>query len=182
MLNELAIFGMQQPLSSEQKIQNRNQINSIIIFTGIAGIWLTLNPNDLSAPIRIDGGLHRRDILLIQRKVETLVERQRRLFQVKHVNQDPVSSVVFFHQVVDAFFEEIVCVGSEEGGAFGHIDHYFACLETNGRGALHLHGLLWLRGNVGLTEKIDDILHEDPAGKREDFIRFIDTHVSECVD
>jgi Helitron helicase-like domain at N-terminus len=37
-----------------------------------------------------------------------------------------------------------------EDSVFGRISHYYAGVETNNRGALHLHGLMWLEGNLDL--------------------------------
>ncbi len=36
--------------------------------------------------------------------------------------------------------------GQTAGGLFGPILNYFATVETNGCGILHLHRLVWLRG------------------------------------
>ncbi len=33
-----------------------------------------------------------------------------------------------------------------EGGIFGHVKAFIACPETNGRGSLHVHYILWIHG------------------------------------
>lgn len=47
------------------------------------------------------------------------------------------------------FFKFYVKVG--EPSVFGRVNQYFGAVETNERGALHLHGLLWLHGNMRLS-------------------------------
>ena len=59
---------------------------------------------------------------------------------------DPVSSAVFFHREVSLFFQHYVRTG--EDSVFGRVSHQFGAVETNEWGALHVHGLLWLGGNV----------------------------------
>ncbi|KAI1097077.1 hypothetical protein F4804DRAFT_352725 [Jackrogersella minutella] len=53
LLKEISIFGKQQPLSNEEKVNQRNMIKSLIVKHGLPAIWFTINPNDLSSPIRI---------------------------------------------------------------------------------------------------------------------------------
>ena len=70
---------------------------------------------------------------------------------------DPVSSAKFFKIIVDAFIEKIAKIGDYKGGIFGPCDSYFATTETTGRGALHLHCLVWIMGNVGIQNLRDRI-------------------------
>jgi hypothetical protein len=46
-----------------------------------------------------------------------------------------------------------VRVGEES--VFGRISEYFGAVETNERGSLHVHGLLWLQGNMGLASVLN---------------------------
>ena len=68
---------------------------------------------------------------------------------------DPVAVALHFRAFVDAFLRYFLgydaatrCFakrGGEPAGAFGEIIGYHATYETNARGALHLHSLLWCR-------------------------------------
>jgi hypothetical protein len=62
---------------------------------------------------------------------------------------------LFFHREISMFFRHYVKVG--EDSVFGRISQYFGAVETNERGALHLHGLLWLRGNMCLSAFWKDV-------------------------
>ena len=71
------------------------------------------------------------------------------------------------------FFEHYVKTG--EDSVFGRISQYFGAVETNERGALHLHGLLWLQGNMHLSSILKDLQKEDQATYRDRVIRYVDS-------
>lgn len=43
-------------------------------------------------------------------------------------------------------------VSRRQDGLLGPISHYYGVVETNSRGMLHLHYMLWLNGNLGLAD------------------------------
>ncbi|KJZ70119.1 hypothetical protein HIM_10489 [Hirsutella minnesotensis 3608] len=91
-----------------------------------------------------------------------------------------MSSAVFFHREMKLFFDHYVKVGEES--VFGRISKYYGAVETNERGALHVHGLLWLHGNAHLSSMLADIHGEDQAAYRERIIRYVDSVFSEDLD
>uniref|UniRef100_A0A0D2YIM1 Helitron helicase-like domain-containing protein n=1 Tax=Fusarium oxysporum (strain Fo5176) TaxID=660025 RepID=A0A0D2YIM1_FUSOF len=68
---------------------------------------------------------------------------------------DSVSLAIFFHRKVSMCFEHYVNVGEES--VFVLVSQYNVAVETNERGALHLHGLLWLQGNMHLSTLSRDV-------------------------
>ncbi|KAM4067858.1 ATP-dependent DNA helicase PIF1 [Hirsutella rhossiliensis] len=74
---------------------------------------------------------------------------------------DPMSSAVFFHREMTLFFEHYVNVG---------------------RSALHIHGLLWLRGNAGIGDALAGPDAEEQAAYRERIVRYVDSVFSEELD
>jgi hypothetical protein len=70
-------------------------------------------------------------------------------------------------------------VKTGEESVFGRINQYFGAVETNERGALHLHGLLWLQGNMQLSSILTDVEGEDEREYREDVIRYVDSVFTE---
>ncbi len=54
-----------------------------------------------------------------------------------------------------SFFKHYVRVGKPS--IFGKVSNYYATVETNDRGALHLHGLLWLENSLFLPNLISDL-------------------------
>ncbi|OAQ57458.2 ATP-dependent DNA helicase PIF1 [Pochonia chlamydosporia 170] len=75
------------------------------------------------------------------------------------------------------FFEHYVKVGEES--VFGRISQYYGAVETNERGALHVHGLLWLHGNAHLSSMLADIQGEDQVAYRERIVKYVDSVFSE---
>ncbi|KAJ2891231.1 uncharacterized protein MKZ38_000723 [Zalerion maritima] len=66
--------------------------------------------------------------------------------------------------------------------SFGSISHYYATMDTNDRGSLHLHGLLWLDGNMQLPSLIDDMANPDEREYRTSVVRYINSVFHECLD
>jgi len=58
---------------------------------------------------------------------------------------------------------------------FGRVNQYFGAVETNSRGALHLHGLLWLHGNTELDQVLVDANKPDAAAYREAIETYVDS-------
>ncbi|TEB26337.1 hypothetical protein FA13DRAFT_1636271, partial [Coprinellus micaceus] len=50
--------------------------------------------------------------------------------------------------VITSFIRIILRYGSEDEGIFGHCDSYYRTVEMQGRGSLHCHMLIWLRGHL----------------------------------
>lgn len=97
--------------------------------------------------------------------------------RVRLAISDPVSSAIFFHREISLFFEHYVKVGEES--VFGRISQYFGAVETNERGALYVHGLLWLQGNMRLNSVLTDVCGEEGASYRSSIIEYVDSVFSE---
>jgi hypothetical protein len=83
---------------------------------------------------------------------------------------------------MDAFFKHLV--RANETGCFGKISNYFAAVETNGRGMLHLHGLLWFHANLRLPHLLEDIKDVEERRNEEykrQVLAFIDDIFSETI-
>lgn len=75
------------------------------------------------------------------------------------------------------FFEHYVQAGKDS--VFGRISQYFGAVETNERGALHVHGLLWLHGNMNLSSMLKDVVEGDQAAYQEAIIQYVDSVFTE---
>jgi hypothetical protein len=62
---------------------------------------------------------------------------------------------------------------------FSRVSQYFGAVETNERGALHLHGLLWLHGNLHLGSILGDVKDENQPSYRERIIAYVDSVFTE---
>jgi hypothetical protein len=178
LLRELSIFGYAQPLSNETRLLMRRKIQSLIIWTGTPAIWFTINPNDINNPVKMKLSVHR----LYDRDVaeEFLAEARGRFDKIALSTLDPVSSVIFFHREISLFFEHYAKAGKES--IFGKVSHYYATVETNDRGSLHLHGLLWLHGNLELPSLCDSMADPQEDEYRSHVIRYVDSVFHECLD
>ncbi|KAJ4176325.1 hypothetical protein NW759_017543, partial [Fusarium solani] len=137
LLKSLSLYGFRQPMSREHRLSLRRKIKSLIIRYGIPAIWFTLNPNDITNPVKLRLAAHRsRDPEEAESFLRSLDMAYKR---ARLAISDPVSSAIFFHREISLFFEHYVKAGEES--VFGRISQYFGAVETNERGALHVHGL-----------------------------------------
>ncbi|KAG7408125.1 hypothetical protein Forpi1262_v018013 [Fusarium oxysporum f. sp. raphani] len=175
LLKSLSLYGFRQPMSRESRLSMRRKIKSDIIRDGIPAIWFTLNPNDITNPVKLKLAAYRkRDPDEAEAFLTSLDLAYKR---TRLAISDPLSSAIFFHREVTMFFNHYVNTGKES--VFGRISRYFGAVETNERGSLHMHGLLWLRGNMHLTSILRDVEGEDKAAYRERIIQYVDSVFTE---
>ncbi|KAM4064307.1 ATP-dependent DNA helicase PIF1 [Hirsutella rhossiliensis] len=178
LLRELSIFGHAQPLSNESRLLMRRKIQALDIRAGMPAIWITISPNDINNPVKMKLAIHR--LHDYESAKELLADLREKYDRIALSTMDPVSSAIFFHREISLFFEKYVNTGRES--IFGKISHYYATVETNERGSLHLHGLLWLDGNMRLPNLIDDMANPAEEAYRAQVIRYIDSVFHECLD
>lgn len=162
-------------MSREHRLSMRRKIKSLIIRYGIPAIWFTLNPNDIMNPIKLRLAAYRsrepEEAEAFLMSLDLMYKRARLAIS------DPISSVIFFHREISLFFKHYARTGEES--VFGRINQYFGAVETNERGALHLHGLLWLHGNMHLTSALNDVSGDDQTAYRERIIQYVDSVFTE---
>ncbi|KAJ6436263.1 ATP-dependent DNA helicase PIF1 [Purpureocillium lavendulum] len=175
LLRSLSLYGHRQPMSREGRLTMRRKIQSNIVVGGVPAIWFTLNPNDITNPVKLRLAAYR---ILDPRAAEALLESLENAYKrTRLAISDPASSAIFFHREMALFFEKYVNVGGES--VFGRISHYFGAVETNERGALHVHGLLWLQGNARLASAFDDVSGQGGDEYKERIVRYVDSVFSE---
>ncbi|KAM4066746.1 PIF1-like helicase [Hirsutella rhossiliensis] len=178
LLRELSIFGHAQPLSNESRLLMRRKIQALDIRAGMPAIWITISPNDINNPVKLKLAIHR--LHDYESAKELLADLREKYDRIALSTMDPVSSAIFFHREVSLFFDKYVNTGRES--IFGKISHYYATVETNERGSLHLHGLLWLDGNMRLPNLMDDMGNPAEEAYRAQVIRYVDSVFHECLD
>ncbi|KAF3914297.1 hypothetical protein ABW21_db0201672 [Orbilia brochopaga] len=140
-MNSISSYGRLIPLSKERRMMMRREAFGMVIKFGAPAIWLTLNPNDLGSPVALK---------LTGKVINVEIPyRESRLQRTIAITNNPVASATFFHHIVNAFFKAMILPSDSggDGGIFGETEAYFGATETNGRGALHIHCLIWLKGN-----------------------------------
>jgi hypothetical protein len=175
LLKSLSLYGFRQPMSRESRMSMRRKIKSLIIRYGIPAIWFTLNPNDITNTVKLRLAAYRfRDPDVAEAFLTSLDQAHKR---TKLAVSDPLSSAIFFHREMSLFFEHYVKVG--EDSVFGRLSQYFGAVETNERGALHLHGLLWIQGNLHLSTVLQDVQAEGREAYRDQIIQYVDSVFTE---
>jgi hypothetical protein len=152
----------------------RRKIKYLIIRYGFPAIWFTLNPNDITNPVKLRLAAYRSrepEEAEFLRSLDLAYKRARLAIS------DPVGSAIFFHREISMFFEHYVQTGQDS--VFGRISQYFGAVETNERGALHVHRLLWLQGNMSLSSILKDVVKEDQEAYQEAIIQYVDSVFSE---
>jgi hypothetical protein len=146
-------MGRRVPLSHVVRQDMRNCIKGLIVRYGQPSIWFTVNPGDSSNPLvcRVAG---------VEIPV-TLAASDKTLLRQKVASEDPVSVATFFNLITRGFIDGILQPKAQASGGFGRAETYYAVTETNGRGMLHLHGMIWLVGNIGI-HNIRDTVKEQP--------------------
>ncbi|KJZ69967.1 hypothetical protein HIM_10638 [Hirsutella minnesotensis 3608] len=178
LLRCFSLYGYRQPMSRELRLSMRRKIQSLILYRGVPAIWFTLNPNDITNPVKLRlAACRTRDPEAAEAFLQSLDMAFKR---ARLAISDPLSSAEFFHREMTLFFEHYVRVGEES--VFGRVSHYYGAVETNERGALHVHGLLWLLGNAHLSSMLAGIDGEGQAAYRERIVKYVDSVFSEDLD
>jgi hypothetical protein len=178
LMKELSLYGSRHPLSNESRLSMRKKVWSMIVAFGLTAIWFTLNPNDITNPVKLKLAAHRgRDGEAARAFLCALSTALQATTLSVH---DPLSSTLFFFREISLFFEHYVRVGRPS--IYGNVSHYYATVETNDRGALHLHGLLWLDGNLDLANLVRDMAKPDEGEYRSKVKSFVDDVFTATLD
>jgi len=120
--------------------------------------WITINPSDSQNPLvlRLAGITYSGDAL----STATAAIRQ------ATATSNPVAVAEFFHHTCKAVFEGLLGTNTGRVGILGEVSNHFGVVETNGRGMLHLHGLVWLTGNVAFRRLRERLLDDRPFAVR----------------
>jgi len=145
----------------------RVHIRALFVSSGMPAFWLTVNPADLNSPIVL--------ILAgVALSCDELATEARRIRRVTAL-MNPVAVAQFFHHICAGLFDALLAAGKDRSGILGEVSNYFGVVETNGRGMLHLHSLVWLAGNLEFFT-LRDRLQGDPVFAAN-MIRYISTAI-----
>jgi helitron helicase-like protein len=86
----------------------------------------------------------------------------------------------FFHHTCKAVLEDLLATKSGGTGILGDVSNYFGVVETNGRGILHLHFLVWLRGNLGSSTLRHGLLNDSDFATR--LIHYLESIIMQCIN
>ncbi|KAL4263449.1 ATP-dependent DNA helicase [Pleurotus pulmonarius] len=136
--------------SITSKKSMRNEIWSLMSFMGAPSWFITFSPADVMSPLCIY--FAQTD----QEYSPTLLSRE---IRERAIALNPVAAARFFHFVCQTFISCVLGVGLDRPGLYGETSAYYGVVEQQGRLTLHLHMLLWIRGNLSpqiVRERLDE--------------------------
>jgi hypothetical protein len=161
----IVTIGMQVPESFSQKLKRRSEIKGLIVRDGMPAYWLTINPSDLRNPL-----------VLVLAGVEysaNAVPTATAAIRQATATSNPISVAQFFHHTCKGIFDGLLGSNTGRIGILGQVANHFGVVETNGRGMLHLHALVWLAGNIEFSTLRNRILRDKPFTSR--MIRYLES-------
>ncbi|PPQ97075.1 hypothetical protein CVT26_001258 [Gymnopilus dilepis] len=132
------------PGSDGYKSNMRRQIRAIINARGAPTLFITLNPSDVDHPIvKLFGGEEIDVDELFKGNLQEMDAWRRKVYAARN----PAASAKFFDLMVQTFVKIILKHGTGRRGLYGVCEAYFGAVEAQGKGTLHIHMLIWLRGH-----------------------------------
>jgi hypothetical protein len=132
----------------------RTRIHALIFNQGLPSIFLTLNPADIHSPVALYFAGVKLNLDNIQN--DQLMDTYKR---AEIIASHPVATAKFFHLLITNILDTMIM-----GGVLGPVKAYFGTVESQGRGSLHLHLLIWLDHDMkpaDMKEKIQDATFRD---------------------
>ena len=168
----IVTIGMQVPESFSQKLKRRSEIRGSHVRGGMPAFWFTINPSDLRNPLV----LH---LAGIEYSADALPTATAAIRQAT-ATSNPVAVAQFFHHTCKAIFNGLLGTNTGRIGILGEVANYFGVVETNGRGMLHLHGLVWVKGNLAFRTLRERMLQDRAFATR--MIHYLETVICQSVD
>lgn len=157
------------------KSKMRQEIQSMFLYHGLPRLFITVNPNDFSSTIVCH---YAGKCAKIECSPEELPDYWS---QRKAAADDPVASALFFNIMVEAIITHLLGFRKDNAskiGILGKVKNYYGTVESQGRGTLHLHMLVWLDGFPSPSELLSKFESEE---FRERFKTYLDTIISASI-
>jgi|SRR5882762_1364654 hypothetical protein len=160
--------------TDESRVNIRSKIWSMVADIGPPSLWITVNPSDVGDPIaQVLAGV---DIDLDNFRRNLGPDATSRS---NTVAADPFAAAKFFHFVIDTMLEVLfgISADSRRGsvhrrpGIFGHVAAYIGTVEAQGRGTLHFHTVVWLKGAPTASRMKELLAKESFRRKVAEFIQ-----------
>ncbi len=160
LLKEVNVINTHVPGSSAARIAMRNEIRAMIMSKGLPSFYITINPADVYNPlVKFLAGAEIDIDKLLPHQVPNYME------QSILVARNPFVAAQFFNIYLKAFMKIVLGHGfsddAQSSGILGTLDGYYGCVEAQGRGTLHCHMIIWLKGALNCNEIRDKVLAHD---------------------
>lgn len=175
-LSKVNIVGHAVPGSPHARRKLLPQLQSMMTTLGPPTLYITINPVDFASPILMHWITGKGDLDTREPMKDIPLER------MKLVAEHPALAARYFHEMCLAFQDIILGQTSGGIGIFGKTSGYFGVSETQGRGTLHCHYVVWLEG-AGTSDGVQRAVELDGEGvfKRK-LVAFYDAIAASCFD
>lgn len=163
LLNYIKTIGGRVMGSTCARMALRTEIHALIYYESLPSIFLTLNPADIHSPVALYFAGVKIDLDNIQ--TEQLMNTYQR---AEIIASHPVATAKFFHILITSILETMIV-----GGVLGPIKAYFGTVESQGRGSLHLHLLIWLDHDMKPADMKEKIQNADFREKLQAYLEDI---------
>jgi hypothetical protein len=172
LLHVMKTIAMWVPGSFAQKLRMRSEIRGLIVRFGMPAFWITINPSDLRSPlvITLAGVEYSDDVLSASNSA----------LRAATATSNPVAVALFFHGVCTAVLDGLFASGSDHVGILGDVSNHYGVVETNGRGMLHLHAMVWLKGNLSFANLRSRVLADADFATR--LLHYLESVIIQSVD
>lgn len=155
--NHIYLAGGKIPFSRLSKRANKAQLNSMIINRGAPSLYITISPDDLKNPLCYLMCLKDpKDFDINSPKLKDAYVRSSQTAR----NSNGVSE--FFHTIIQNIIDNVFGWKNEnQAGVFGKLKAYYGMVETQNRGTLHIHLLLWIDGALSPLDLYDKLKSDD---------------------
>lgn len=172
LLHVMKTIAMWVPGSFAQKLRMRSEIRGLIVRLGMPAFWITINPSDLRSPlvITLAGVEYSDDILSASNSA----------LRAATATSNSVAVALFFHGVCTAVLDGLFASGSDHAGILGDVSNHYGVVETNGRGMLHLHAMVWLRGNLSFADLRSRVLTDADFATR--VLHYLESVIIQSID
>ena len=145
-------------------------IKALMVNNGMPVLWITVNPSDLKSVMVLT-------LAGVQMSDANVGSEIASCFRAATATINPVAVAQFFEATCAAVFDGLLHDGVSRTGFLGLVSTYFGTVKTNGRGMLHLHCLIWLKGFYHLAAFQRQLVSE-PQYKRQ-MVEYLD-HIVNC--
>ncbi|KAJ6125807.1 hypothetical protein N7471_010300 [Penicillium samsonianum] len=172
LLHVMKAIAMWVPGSFAQKLRMRSEIRGLIVRFGMPAFWITINPSDLRSPLVI--------ILAGVEYSDDILSASNSAIRDATATSNPVAVASFFHNVCTAVLEGLFASGRDRTGILGDVSNHYGVVETNGRGMLHLHAMVWLKGNLSFVNLRSRVLADADFATR--VLHYLESVIIQSVD
>jgi hypothetical protein len=155
--------------SAHSRSALRTKIHSLCFNQGLPSLFVTINPADIHSPVALYfSGVDLDLDKVLPEAMGTSYER------AKIIAAHPVATAKFFNTLIKSILKYLVL-----GGVLGPVKAYFGTVESQGRGSLHLHLLVWLKHEFTPAQLKEQIQSKD---FREKLLQYLEDIVKEDLD